>query len=100
MFVTPTINSQVPELYDVMVSSFEPSRTTVLGSRCGASLADSMLMPMTVVAPMDGVTAKPEGLASFAESKFKYLACVLSIALATPSEPGLLDEEAKMWSPG
>src|SRR5207302_10186054 len=81
-------------------ASFEPSKMTVLGSRSGASLADVMVMPMTTVAPIEGVTTNPEGLASLAESRFKYFAWVLSMALATPSEPGLLDEEAMTESPG
>src|SRR5438045_9425869 len=73
---------------------------TVLGSRSGASLADVIVMPVTRVLPMEGETTNPEGLASLAESRFKYFAWVLSIALATPSEPGLLDEEAITGSPG
>src|SRR5213592_4996296 len=74
---------------------------TVLGSRSGASLADFMVMPMTVLAPIDGVVANPDGgLLGFRVSKFKYFASVLSMALATPSEPGLLDEEATIASPG
>src|SRR5438045_6996146 len=73
---------------------------TVLGSRSGASLADVIVMPVTRVLPMEGETTNPEGLASLAKSRFKYFACVLSIALATPSEPGLLDEEAMTGSPG
>ena len=39
-------------------------------------------------------------MASLAESRFKYFASVLSMALATPSEPGLLDDEAMIGSPG
>src|SRR5207247_3606303 len=74
---------------------------TVLGSRSGASLADFMVMPMTRVTPTDGETTNPEGgLLGFRVSKFKYFASVLSMALATPSEPGLLDEEAMIGSPG
>src|SRR5256885_7447642 len=100
MLVIPTMNSQVPELKLVIASSFDPSRMTVFGSRSGASLADSMVMPVTRVIPTDGVTTNPEGLASLAESRFKYFASVLSMALATPSEPGLLDDEAMIGSPG
>src|SRR6267143_1751294 len=73
---------------------------TVLGSRSAASFADWMVMPMTRVTPTEGETTNPEGLASLAESRFKYFACVLSMALATPSEPGLLDDEAMIGSPG
>ena len=60
-----------------------------------------MARPTITVAPTDGVTAKPDGLKlAAAESKFRYLAVVPSIALATPSEAGLLAEEAKIWSLG
>src|SRR5207249_5032609 len=66
----------------------------ILGSRSGASLADFMVMPMTVLAPIDGVVANPDGgLLGFRVSKFRYFASVLSMALATPSEPGLLGAE-------
>src|SRR2546430_8479607 len=100
MLVIPTMNSQFPELKLVTVSLFDPSRMTVLGSRSGASLADSMVMPVTRVLPIDGVTTNPEGLASLAESRFRYFAWVLSMAFATASEPGLLAEEAMIGSPG
>ena len=100
ILVIPTMNSQVPELKSAIVSSFDPSRMTVLGSRSGASLADSMVMPVRRVIPTDGVTTSPEGLASLAESRFKYFAWVLSTAFATPSEPGLLEEDAMTGSPG
>src|SRR5947208_3408656 len=74
---------------------------TVLGSRSGASLADFMVMPVTRLGPIEGDTAKPDGgLLGFRVSKFRYFASVLSMALATPSEPGLLDEEAMIGSPG
>src|SRR3954464_4757593 len=72
----------------------------VFGSRSGASLADVILMPVTRVTPTEGVTMKPAGAASLAKSRFRYFAVVPSTALATPSEPGLLDEEAIMGSPG
>src|SRR6266478_3838677 len=102
MFVTPAINVQVlVGLFHPPISaSFEPSSMTVLGSRSGASLADVMVKPVTRLLPIDGVTTNPEGMASLAESRFKYFAWVLSMALATPSEPGLLDEEAMTGSPG
>ena len=100
ILVIPTINSQVPELKSAIVPSFDPSRMTVLGSRSGASLADSMVIPVTGVLPIDGVTTNPDDLALLAESRFKYFAWVLSMALPTPSEPGLLDEEAITGSPG
>src|SRR2546429_3873230 len=100
IFVIPTINSQVPELKLVIVPSFDPSRMTVFGSRSGASLADSMVMLVTRVIPTDGVTTNPEALASLAESRFKYFAWLLSMAFATPSEPGLLEEEAMIGSLG
>ena len=74
ILVRPTINVQLPELKFVIVASFDPSNVTVLGSRCGASLADSMLIPITRVNPTDGLTTNPDALASFAESKFKYFA--------------------------
>src|SRR5438067_2422147 len=98
MFVTPATKVQVPELKLVIVSSFEPSRIIVFGSRSGASFADSIARPVTATAPMDGVTTKPEGLALFAESKFRYFAWVLSMALATPSDPGLFEEEGMIGS--
>src|SRR6187431_2716245 len=73
----------------------------VLGSRSGASLADVTVTPVTRLAPIEGCTANPVGvLAGVRWSKFRYFACVLSMALATPSEPGLLEEEATMGSPG
>src|SRR5207237_10130598 len=98
--VIPTMTSHLPELKLVIVSSFDPSSMTVFGSRSGASLADSMIIPVTRVLPIDGVTTNPEDLASLAESRFKYFASVLSMALATPSEPGLLDDEAITGSQG
>src|SRR6266545_4042267 len=73
---------------------------TVLGSLSGGSLADVIVIPMTRVNPTDGETTNPAGMASLAKSRFRYFAWVLSIALATPSEPGLLDEEAITGSPG
>src|SRR4029434_2314831 len=77
---------------------------TVLGSRTGASLADCIVMPVTRLRPIEGLTTNPDGMfggvLSVAVSKFKYFACVLSIALATPSEPGLFDDEAMTGSPG
>ena len=80
----------------------EPSSTTTLGSRSGASLADWMVMPVTVVAPTRGLTAKPEGLtgAGVRLSKLRYLVGLPSMTLATPSDPGLFDDEAKTGSPG
>jgi hypothetical protein len=60
-----------------------------------------MAMPVNHVTPTEGVTAKPAGLrAGVLKSKFKYLFGVPSIALATPSVPGLLVEEAIIGSPG
>src|SRR5947199_10787413 len=77
---------------------------TVLASRAGASLGDAMVIPMTAVAATEGVTANPDGAfggtLSVAVSKFRYFAWVLSMAFATPSEPGLLEEEATTASPG
>src|SRR5438045_579374 len=70
------------------------------GSRSGASFADSIAIPVTQVTPTPGVTTKPAGLASLAKSRFRYLAGVPSIALATPSEPGLFAEEAMIASLG
>src|SRR6266496_1802291 len=70
------------------------------GSRSVASLADSMLMPWIRVAPAEGVTMKPAGFASLAKSRFRYLAGVPSIALATPSDPGLFAEDAIIPSLG
>src|SRR5436190_1391947 len=71
------------------------------GSRSGPSLADWMVMPETTVRPMAGETTKPEGGAgSPLLSKFKYLVVLLSITFATPSEPGLLEEDAITGSPG
>src|SRR5437762_1303025 len=102
MFVTPATNVQVLVglFHPPIAASFDPSSITVLGSRSGASLADVMVMPMTTVPPIEGVTTNPAGTASLAKSRFKYFAWVLSMALATPSEPGLLDEEATTGSPG
>src|SRR5207249_9455071 len=104
ILVIPAISSQLPELKLVIVSSFDPSSVSVFGSRSGASLADSMVMPVTRVAPTEGVTMNPAGLgppgASASKSKFKYFAWVLSITFATPSVPGLLDEDAMTGSPG
>src|SRR5439155_1619241 len=50
----------------------------------------------TTVRPTPGVTVKPVLLMS----KLRYLFWVLSIALATPSEPGLLLEVGTIVSPG
>src|SRR5882672_6243170 len=84
-----------------MSASLQPSNVTVLGSRSGASLADVIVIPITRVTPTEGETANPDGgLFGFRVSKFKYFAWVLSMAFATPSEPGLLDEDAKIGSPG
>ena len=58
------------------------------------------LIPLITVWPTDGVTTKPVTLALLAPSKLRYLFFVPSIALATPSDPGLLDEEAMTGSPG
>ena len=102
----PTTNSQVlvALLNPPICGSLDPSIMTVLGSRSAASLADWIVMPMTADAPMLGLTANPAGFgppaASASRSKFKYFACVLSITFATPSDPGLLDEEATTGSPG
>ena len=41
-------------------------------------------MPVTRVPPTEGVTVKPV----FTLSKFRYFVGWLSMALATPSEPG------------
>src|ERR1700694_532996 len=68
------------------------------GSRLGESLADSMPKPVIVVAPACGVTAKPVG--PVAPSKFRYFAVVPSMAFLTPSEAGLLAEEAAIGSLG
>src|SRR6185503_12954247 len=53
-------------------------------------------MPLRIVPPTRGATVKPV----LSRSKFKYLVGWLSMALATPSEPGLLLEEATIGSPG
>src|SRR5215471_5035939 len=90
---------QLPELQSV-TSSLVPSTVMALGSRSVASLADCIPIPVMTEAPTEGVTIKPASLASLAESKFKYLAWVPSMALATPSDPGLFDEEAITGSPG
>src|SRR2546422_8782872 len=87
------MNSQVfvGLLNPPICESLQPSNITVLGSRAGASLADWMVMPVTTVGPIWGVTANPDGAfggtLSVAVSKFRYFAWVLSMALATPSEP-------------
>src|SRR5205809_8101133 len=70
-----------------------------------ASLADCIEMPVTSVRPTEGLTANPDGenpltAPSRPLSKFRYFVVLLSMALATPSEPGLLGDEAKMGSPG
>jgi hypothetical protein len=59
-------------------------------------------MPVTRVAPTFGETTKPEGLmgSGLRLSKFRYLVGLPSIALATPSEPGLFEDEAMRGSPG
>src|SRR4030095_8750902 len=49
-----------------------------------------------MVAPTDGVTVKPV----LTWSKLRYFVGALSIALATPSDPGLLLEVATIGSPG
>ena len=49
-----------------------------------------------MVPPTRGVTVKPV----LSLSKFRYFVGWLSIALATPSEPGLLFELATIGSPG
>src|SRR5438876_67283 len=61
-----------------------------------------MRMPVTRVTPTEGVTTKPEGLIGSGrrESKFRYLVVLPSIALATPSELGLLADDAMIASPG
>src|SRR5262245_1333448 len=106
MLVKPTTNSQVfvLPLNPSSEASLHPSMVTVLGSRSAASLADWIVMPITVAAPMAGLTANPAGFgpagASLSRSKFKYFAWVLSMAFATPSEPGLLDDDAIIGSPG
>src|SRR5439155_14372619 len=64
--------------------------------RSGASFAEVRVRPLTMVSPTPGVTVKPVLLIS----KLRYLFCVLSIALATPSEPGLLFEVGTIGSPG
>src|SRR5439155_18056341 len=79
-----------------VVPSSEPERMYDAGSRSGASLAEVRVRPLTMVEPAVGVTVKPVLLMS----KFRYLFWVLSIALATPSEPGLLFEVATIGSPG
>ena len=97
------IASQLPALNEVTVASFDPSNVTVLGSRSGPSLADSIVIPVTRVTPMEGETTNPEGLIGsvvFRESKLRYLVGLPSMTLATPSEPGLLDDDAMIGSPG
>ena len=59
-------------------------------------MAEVRLRPETMVSPTPGVTVKPV----LSLSKFRYLVGWLSMALATPSEPGLLLEDATMGSPG
>src|SRR5687768_9041279 len=90
---------QLPAV-QVGLSSLDPSRITTFGSRLGASLADCMARPFTTVAPMEGVTTKPAGVALLARSRLRYFAVVPSMALATPSDPGLFEELAIMGSPG
>src|SRR5438552_19189046 len=80
--------------------SSEPARVKEVGSRSAASLAEVRVSPLTTVEPAPGVTVKPVGMALFAPSKLRYLFAALSIALATPSEPGLLLELGTMGSPG
>ncbi len=69
------------------------------GSRSGESLADSMAIPVIQVTPTEGETMNPV-IPFVPASKFRYFAVVPSMALATPSEPGLFAEEAMMGSPG
>ena len=76
--------------------SLEPSRRKVVGSRSGPSFADLRDIPMTSVNPTEGVTVKPVS----DMSKLRYLVSALSMALVTPSDPGLLSELAMMVSPG
>src|SRR5438270_20894 len=78
------------------VPSYEPESTNDVGSRSGESLAEVRVRPVTKVDPTEGVTVNPV----FVMSKFRYFAWVLSMALATPSVPGLLDEVAITGSPG
>ena len=68
----------------------------VVGSRSGPSFAEVKERPLTIVKPTDGLTVKPV----LTISKLRYLVSALSIALVTPSEPGLLSEVAVMMSPG
>src|SRR6478672_8480954 len=99
MLLRVVIDSHVPLAKSVTVGSLDPSKVTFLGSRSGPSLADCMDNPLTMVTPIEGLTTKPAG-ALVPESKFKYLVGFPSMALATPSEPGLFAEEAMTGSPG
>src|SRR5690349_12664730 len=81
-------------------SSLEPSSVISLASRSGASLAVCIAIPQTQVTPKEGDTTNPAVLASLAMSKFRYFEVVPSMALATPSEGGLLADEAVIGSPG
>ena len=84
------------EIIVKFVPSYEPSKVYVAGSRSGASLAEVRLMHWTTLRPTLGVTVKPV----FTLSKFRYFVGPLSMALATPSEPGLLLEVGTIGSPG
>ena len=93
------MSSQLPASQAVTSESFEPSNLTNLTSRSGASFAVCIERPVTRVLPIEGVTIKPDGWLFF-PSKFKYFVGFPSIALATPSDPGLFADEAITGSPG
>src|SRR5512136_96483 len=76
--------------------SYEPSRVKEAGSRSGASLAEVRVRPWTTVSPTLGDTVKPV----LSLSKFRYFVGWLSMALAAPSEPGLLLDDGTIGSPG
>jgi hypothetical protein len=52
-----------------------------------------------MVLPKDGETINPEA-PPFAPSKLRYFVGFPSIAFATPSDPGLFEDEAMSGSPG
>src|SRR5678815_5655628 len=80
--------------------SFDPSNAMSAGSGTGASLAVSIEIPVTQVAPTEGVTIKPAVLTFPFMSKLRYFAWVPSMAFATASVAGLLADEAIIGSFG
>src|SRR5438309_11781737 len=76
--------------------SYEPERTYEAGSRSGASLAEVNVRHCTTLRPTRGVTVEPV----VSLSKLRYFVGWLSMALATPSEPGVLLDVATIGSPG